>query len=258
MQYFDTHAHLGLIVEDAIEQLIVVQEARQASVNRIVSICNSLHDFSRVYENLKSSTNVFHAVGVSPSEVQNPGRNWLQTIEQCVQLPRVVAVGEIGLDYYRKFGDKKSQIELFITQLDLATKLNLPVIIHNREAGRDVLEILRDRLPPRGGVLHCYSEDAAYAKEARKLNLYFSFAGNLTYKNARNLHETVPELPLDRILIESESPFMVPTGQKGKRNMPKYLPETAQFLAKMLDMEQEAIAAQLWENANRFFNLPNE
>jgi TatD DNase family protein len=257
MQYFDTHAHLGLIVEDPIEQLIVIQEARQASVNRVVSICNSLHDFAKVYENLKSTEAVYHAVGVSPSEVQNPGRNWLQTIEQSVQLPRVVAIGEIGLDYYRKFGDKKSQIELFITQLDLAAKLNMPVIIHNRDAGHDVLEILRDRLPPRGGVLHCYSEDAAYAQEAQKLNLYFSFAGNLTYKNARNLHETIVELPLDRILIESESPFMVPSGQKGKRNMPKYLPETALYLAKMLDMEPEAMATQLWENANRFFGLPN-
>ncbi|MCL2043926.1 MAG: TatD family hydrolase [Treponema sp.] len=258
MQYFDTHAHLGLIIDDPIEQLIVIQEARQASVNRVVSICNSLHDFTRVYENLKSTTSVYHAVGVSPSEVQNPGRNWQQTIEQGVHLPRVVAIGEIGLDYFRKFGDKKSQIELFITQLDLATKLNMPVIIHNRDAGHDVLDILRDRLPPKGGVLHCYSEDAAYAREAQKLNLYFSFAGNLTYKNARNLHETIPELPLDRILIESESPFMVPSGQKGKRNMPKYLPETALYLAKMLEMEPEAITAQLWKNSNRFFGLPND
>jgi len=249
---------LGLIIDDPIEQLIVIQEARQVSVNRIVSICNSLNDFGRVYENIKSTDSVFHAVGVSPSEVQNPGKNWLQTIEQGAQLPRVVAIGEIGLDYYRKFGDKKSQIELFISQLDLAAKLNMPVIIHNRDAGHDVLEILRDRLPPRGGVLHCYSEDAAYAKEARKLNLYFSFAGNLTYKNARNLHETVPEVPIDRILIESESPFMVPTGQKGKRNMPKYLPETCLCLAKMLNKDPEATSAQLWENANRFFGLPNE
>ena len=119
MQYFDTHAHIGLIVDDPIEQLIVIQEARQANVARLVSICNSLHDFSVVYENLKSADNVYHAVGVSPSEVQNPGRDWIQTIEQNVQLPRVVAIGEIGLDYYRKFGNKNSQIELFITQLDL-------------------------------------------------------------------------------------------------------------------------------------------
>ena len=190
--------------------------------------------------------------------MQNPGKDWLTHIEQSVQYERVVAIGEIGLDYYRKFGNKKSQIELFITQLDLANKLNLPVIIHNRDAGHDVLDILHDRLPGRGGVLHCYSEDAAYAEKALDLNLYFSFAGNLTYKNAKNLHETISVLPLDRILIESESPFMVPADYRGKRNMPKYLSLTARYMANMLDMEEDALAAQLWENSNKFFGLPNE
>jgi TatD DNase family protein len=255
MQYFDTHAHIGLICEDPIEQLIVIQEARQASVNRIISICNSLIDFVRIYDNLKSAANVYHAVGVSPSEVQNPGKNWIQTIEQNAKNPRVVAIGEIGLDYYRKFGDKKSQIELFITQLDLAAKLNLPVIIHNREAGKDVLDILKDRLPPRGGVLHCYSENAEYAVKALNLNLYFSFAGNLTYRNAKNLHETIDVLPLDRIIIESESPFMVPADHRGKRNMPKYLPITARFLAEMLEMNEEELGNTLWENSNRIFGF---
>jgi len=255
MQYFDTHAHIGLICEDPIEQLMVIQEARQASVSRLVSICNSLIDFVKIYDNLKTAANVYHAVGVSPSEVQNPGRNWIQTIEESVRLPRVVAIGEIGLDYYRKFGDKKSQIELFITQLDLAAKLNLPVIIHNRDAGKDVMDILKDRLPPRGGVLHCYSENAEYAKKALELNLYFSFAGNLTYRNAKNLHETIDVLPVDRILIESESPFMVPADYRGKRNMPKYLPLTARFLSELLDADEEEMANTLWDNANRFFGI---
>jgi TatD DNase family protein len=255
MQHFDTHAHIGLICEDPIEQLIVIQEARQTQVARIISICNSLHDFTGVYENLKSANNVYHSVGVSPSEVQNPGKEWIHTIEQNVRLPRVVAIGEIGLDYYRKFGDKKSQIELFITQLDLAAKLNLPVIIHNRDAGKDVLEILKDRLPPKGGVLHCYSENAEYAKKALNLNLYFSFAGNLTYRNAKNLHETIGVLPLERILVESESPFMVPADYRGKRNMPKYLPTTVRFLAGMVETDEEELAAILWENSNRFFGL---
>jgi TatD DNase family protein len=258
MQYFDTHAHIGLICEDPIEQLMIIQEAKQASVTRLVSICNSLLDFKRVYENLKSAAGVYHAVGVSPSEVQNPGKDWILTIEQSARLKRVVAIGEIGLDYYRKFGDKKSQIELFITQLDLAAKLNLPVIIHNRDAGRDVLDILKDRLPPRGGILHCYSEDAEYARKALDLNLFFSFAGNLTYRNAKNLHETIEVLPIERILIESESPFMVPADYRGRRNMPKYLPLTARFLAEMLDMEDEDVSAALWENSNSFFGLPNE
>jgi TatD DNase family protein len=256
MQYFDTHAHIGLIVDDTIDQLIVIEEAKQTSVNRIVSICNSLHDFVKVYDNLRTADNVYHAVGVSPSEVQNRGKDYMQIIERSVKLPRVVAVGEIGLDYFRKFGDKKSQIELFISQLDLANKLNLPVIIHNRDAGHDVLDILRDRLPAKGGVLHCYSENAEYARNALKLNLYFSFAGNLTYRNARNLHETIGVLPLDRILIESESPCRVPAAYRGKRNMPKYLPSTAHFLADMLKMDQEALANQLWDISNRFFGFP--
>jgi TatD DNase family protein len=195
-------------------------------------------------------------VGVSPVEVKTPGRDWIQIIEESVRLPHVIAIGEIGLDYMRSSGNKKAQIELFINQLDMAAKFDVPVIIHNRNAGRDVLEVLKDRLPPRGGVLHCYSENAEYAKKALNLNLYFSFAGNLTYKNAKNLHETVEVLPLDRILIESESPFMVPAEHRGKRNMPKYLPITAKCLAAMLNKDEEEVAARLWENSNTFFNLP--
>jgi len=258
MQYFDTHAHLGLVDEDPIKQLLVTREARKAGVTRIVSICNNLIDFARVYNNLKSVLNIYYAVGVSPSEVQKPGKDWINTVRQSAQLPRVVAIGETGLDYYHKFGDRKTQIELFIAQLDLAAKLNLPVVIHNREAGKDVLEILKDRLPQRGGVLHCYSENAEFAKKALNLNLYFSFAGNLTYKNARNLHETIPLIPHDRILIESESPFMVPSEYRGQRNMPKYLPITARRLAFMINKSEEETAAMLWENANRFFGLPDD
>lgn len=258
MQFFDTHAHIGLIYDDPIEQLRVIQEAKQAQVTRIVSICNSLHDFSHVYENLKSVPGVYHAVGVAPSEVNTPGDDWIKSIEEGLSLPNVVALGETGLDYYRKFGDKSSQIELFITQLELAEKHGVPVIIHNRDAGQDVLDILSERIPSAGGVFHCYSEDGAYAKKACDLNMYFSFAGNLTYRNARNLHETVLTVPLDRILIESESPFMVPAEYRGKRNMPAYIPSTAKFLAELLDMDLEKLADQLWENSCRFYNLPTE
>jgi TatD DNase family protein len=255
MRYFDTHAHIGLIYDDPIEQLIVTQEAKQAGVVKIVSICNSLPDFYQVYENLKTASHVFHAIGVSPSEVQNPGKDWIQKIEKDALRERVVAIGEIGLDYYRKFGDKKSQIELFINQLELAQKLDLPVIIHNREAGRDVLDILRDRLPDAGGILHCYSEDAPYAERALELNLCISFAGNLTYRNARNLHETARAVPLDRILIESESPFMVPADYRGKRNMPAYLPSTAKCLAEIRQEEFEAVADAVYANALRVFRI---
>ncbi len=255
MRLFDTHAHIGLINEDPIEQLLIVQEAKQSDVKHIMSICNSLYDFFQVYENLKTATHVYHSIGVSPSEVINPGRDWALQIEEGSQKDRVVALGEIGLDYYRKFGNKDSQIELFIHQLELADQLDLPVIIHNREAGEDVLNILKDKLPRRGGVLHCYSENWEYAQEALKLNLYISFAGNVTYRNARNLHETAKNMPLERMLIETESPFMVPAKYRGKRNRPSYLGATAEFVAELREEPLEEVTETLYNNSLTFFGI---
>ena len=255
MRLFDTHAHIGLINEDPIEQLIVAKEAKQEGVHGILSICNNLHDFFEVYENLRTASNVYFSVGVSPSEVTNPGRDWESKIETGANLDRVVAIGEIGLDYYRKFGDKDSQIELFIRQLELADRLDYPVVIHNREAGSDVLEILQEKLPTRGGVLHCYSEDWNYAQQALDLNLFISFAGNVTYRNARNLHETARNMPLDRMLVETESPFMVPSAHRGKRNKPAYLADTVKFIAELREEPVDEIADVLYNNSLRFFGI---
>ena len=257
MQLFDTHAHIGLIYDDPIEQLRVIQQAKQAGVARIVSINNSLHDFEKVYPNLKAIPGIYHAVGVAPSEVTNPGPDYLNKIETYLSYPNVVAVGETGLDYYKQFGDKRSQIELFIAQLEIAQHHNLPVIIHNRDAGKDIYDILRERIPDSGAIFHCYSEDAAYAQKCLDMNVWFSFAGNLTYRNARNLHETIMNIPLDRVLIETESPFMIPAEyRERKRTMPAYLPSTANFLAEMLDMDIEELSAQLWKNSCQVFKLP--
>ena len=252
MQFFDTHAHIGLIHDDPLEQLRVITQAKQAGVTRILSINNSLHDFATVYANLKAISGIYHAVGVAPSEVTTPGDQWIEKLEQNLTLPNVVAVGETGLDYYKQFGDKRSQIELFITQLEIAQKHNLPVVIHNRNAGKDIYDILSERIPDAGAIFHCYSENAD-----AQLNVWFSFAGNVTYRNARNLHETVMMLPLDRILIETESPFMIPAEySEKKRTMPAYLPSTARFLAELLDMDVETLSSQLWKNSATVFRLP--
>ena len=259
MQFFDTHAHIGLIYDDPIEQLRVIQQAKQAGVTRIISINNSLHDFKTVYSTLKSVSGIYHAVGVAPSEIVNPGRDWINVIEESVKLPNVVAIGETGLDYYKQYGDKRTQIEMFITQLELAQKHNLPVIIHNRDAGKDIFDVLCERIPQSGAIFHCYSEDAVYAQKCLDagLNVYFSFAGNLTYRNAHNLHETVLNIPLDRVLIETESPFMIPAEfREKKRTMPAYLPSTARYLAEMLEKPLEDVADQLWKNSCKVFKLP--
>jgi TatD DNase family protein len=255
MRYFDTHAHIGLITEDPIDQLIVVQEARQEGVQHIVAVSNNLMDFAQVYQNLKSESHIYHSIGISPSSVSQPGDDWEMKIEDGTRLERVIAIGEIGLDYYRKFGDRDSQVELFIRQLELADKLGLPVIIHNRDAGADVLEILRERLPKKGGILHCYSEDYEYAKKALELNLYISFAGNVTYRNARNLQDTAKKIPQDRILIESEAPFMVPAIHRGKRNKPSFINETAGFIAQLREITVEELTEALYANSLRIFGL---
>jgi len=144
---------------------------------------------------------------------------------------------------------------VFIQQLELAERVNLPVIIHNREAGRDLLEILQDKLPTRGGVLHCYSEDWEFAQKALELNLYISFAGNVTYRNARQLQETAAQMPLDRMVIESESPFMVPAEFRSKRNKPSYLISTLDYIAQIRDMDIEELGEVLFQNSLRLFGL---
>lgn len=255
MKFFDTHCHIALIHEDPIEQLIVIQEATQASVAKIVSICNNINDFTEIYNNLATATNVYYGVGVSPTEVKNIPHDWEYKLESALKLPRVIAIGETGLDYHKERGSKSQQVELFIRHLELAQKFNLPAIIHNREAGEDVLDILKSKMPSKGVVFHCYSEDVNYAKEALDLNCYFSFAGNLTFQKARKLHETVAMLPLSRILVESEAPFMTPARYLNKRNKPAYIGETVNYIAKIKNQDVEEVANILYQNALGFFNI---
>ncbi len=257
MKLLDSHAHLGLISEDPIEQLLAAREAKHRGVERIVSISGGIDDFMQVYNNLKVATHVYHVTGISPAEVTRYKSGSEEEISKFAQLERVVAIGETGLDYFRKYGNKKDQIELFIRQLHLADKLGLPVVIHNRGAGEDVLDILRQEIPGKGAVLHCYSEDWNYAKRVLDMPVYISFAGNITYKNAHNLHETASQMPLERMLIESESPFMSPASQRGKRNRPAYLGEVAEFIATLRDESADEIAAATYANGCKFFQLPD-
>lgn len=220
-----------------------------------MSISSNLRDFSTTHDNLRSLSHIHYGVGIAPSEVGSLSGDWEALVEDCAARERVVAIGEIGLDYFRKYGDRDSQVELFVRQLEMAERLRLPVVIHNRDAGADTLQILRDKLPSRGGVLHCYSEDSNYARRALELNLFISFAGNVTYRNSRNLHDAMKQIPLERMLIETESPFMVPSAHRGKRNRPAYIADTAHFIAQQRSMEVEDLAEVLYQNSLDFFAL---
>ena len=255
MKLFDSHAHVGLISDDPIEQLLATKEALHKGVAKIISINGNYDDFQQIYGNLKTATHVYHAVGLSPAEVTRYKSGWEDQIRACAQKERVVAIGETGLDYFRKYGNKHDQVELFIQQLELAKSLDLPVIVHNRGASDDVLDILRQQIPPRGAVLHCYSEDWNYAKRVLDLPVYISFAGNVTYNNARHLHDTAGRVPLDRMLVESESPFMSPASHRGKRNRPSYLGETVNHIASLRAESAEQIAEITYQNGCAFFKI---
>ncbi|CAI8016440.1 Uncharacterized metal-dependent hydrolase YabD [Geodia barretti] len=255
MQLFDTHAHLGLIHDDPIEQLLAVQEAKHAGVHAFVCISNNLIDFADTYEQLSQEPSIYYSAGISPSEVDRLPNGWEARLEELAGRERVVAIGETGLDYYRKYGDRDLQINLFVRQLEIAERVGLPVVIHNRDAGSDLLAVLRDKLPTRGGVLHCYSEGLDFAKRALELNLFISFAGNVTYRSARILQEVAAAIPLERLLIETETPFMVPASRRGERNRPAYLEETARFVADLRDLPADQFADAVFANSQRFFQV---
>lgn len=257
MRLFDTHCHLALLYQDHIEQIRVIDEAKRAGVTKLANISTNLIDFFDSYKNTKNIPNIYHTIGLSPSEVNNPDKDWESKLEEGLSYPNVVGVGEIGLDYYHKYGDRNAQIELFIRQVEIASNFNLPVIIHNRQAGEDMRDILKSKITS-GGIMHCFSEDTDFAKEMIDIGLYISFAGNLTYRNAKNLHKVARDLPIENILIETDSPFLTPHGFRGKRNQPAYLVETLKFLAELKEMDVEEIAEILFQNSLKAFNLSED
>jgi len=255
MKLVDTHCHIALLYQDPIEQIRVIDDAKRAGVEIIINVTTNLPDFFSSYKNIKNIPNIYHTIGLSPAEVSNPGKDWELKLKEGLTYENVVAVGEIGLDYYHKYGDRNSQIEFFITQLEIASYNNLPVVIHNRDAGTDMKDILKSKAPAEGGVMHCFSEDIQFAKEMIDLGFYISFAGNLTYRNAKNLHDVAKKVPIDYLLIETDSPFLTPNSYRGKRNQPAYLVDTFKFLAELRQIDEETLSQKLYENSLKAFRI---
>lgn len=255
MKLFDTHCHLALLYQEPVSQIRAIDEAKREGVQAIVNISTNLFDFYDCYKNTKNVPSVFHTVGLSPSEVMNQGAEWEDKLEEWVNLPGVIAIGEIGLDYFHKYGDKSSQIEFFIRQLEMAEEFNKPVVIHNRQAGSDMREIMKSKIPSSGGIMHCFSEDTEFAKEMIDIGMYISFAGNLTYRNATNLHEVARNIPIENIVIETDSPFLAPHKYRKKRNRPVFLTETAIHLARIKNMDINEMCEILFKNSLDAYKL---
>ncbi len=262
MSLVDTHCHLNFD-QYAADRQQVIDRAGVAGVNRIIIPAVDPQSAREAIALAQAHPQIYAAVGVHPNSTADFTADTLAEITQLqASGSKIVAIGEIGLDYYWDKSPKAQQKSAFEAQLDLARRLELPVIIHNREASEDVIAILEDwaatlpaSLKDRPGVLHSFSAPAEIAQRALAINFYLGFTGPITYKNADNLRRIAATVPLDRILLETDGPFLTPLPHRGKRNEPAYIPLIADRLAGLKQLLPEELGSATTENATRLFQL---
>lgn len=253
----DTHAHLHLQHFDEDRQE-VIQRAVEAGVTKMISIGTDTASSGQSIELAEKYDSVFAAVGIHPTDCAHASDKDFEEIRKLAQHPRVVAIGEIGLDFYWKTVTPEVQRRVFVHQLALAREMDKPVIIHNREAGEAILETLHaENIRELRGVFHCFSEDFDFAQRVLDLGSHISFIGNLTYKKS-TLPDVAARIPLERIMLETDAPFMTPVPHRGKRNEPAYVVHVAEKLAQIKKISVEEIAQATTGNAQRLFGIQSQ
>ena len=249
---FDSHAHYDdeAFAPDREE---VLASLAGAGVEAVMNIGADLESSRAAAELARAHDFIWAAVGVHPHGAADLPEDWLRQLEELAALPKVRAIGEIGFDYHYDAGWKEAQRRAFEEQLRLAARLSLPVVIHDREAHGDTMELLRQYRP--AGVVHCYSGSAEMAKEVLSLGMYIGFTGVVTFKNARRALESAAQVPLDRLLIETDCPYMAPEPHRGRRCDSRLLPYTAQALAQVKGIPVQELLNHTCENARRLFAL---
>jgi len=249
----DSHAHLDDRAFDA-DRAEALERARQAGVSLLLAIGSGdgPPDLEAALRLAEAIPWVYATVGVHPHEASKGDRAALQKLAALCRRPQVLAVGEIGLDYHYDHSPREAQREVFAAQLEIAAQAGKPVVIHTREAWPDTMALLRER-PPRAGIMHCFTGDYEQAREALDLGFHISFAGILTFPKARELRETAARLPLDRLLIETDSPYLAPVPYRGRRNEPAWVVETARALAAARGISMEEVAAATSSNFSGLF-----
>ncbi len=258
----DTHCHLNFHqYSDDLDAII--SRAQEAGVNRVIIPAVDIQTSHEAITLANKYTGIYVAVGVHPNSTVDFDDKTLQEIEKLSNHPKVIAIGEIGLDYYWDKSPKDTQHRAFQAQLDLASTLELPVIIHNREASEDTINILEawaetlpDSLKDRAGVLHSVSAPADIAQRAVESGFYLGFTGPITFKKAEELRQVARQTPTNRILAETDGPFLTPHPYRGKRNEPAYIPYIVERLASLHQITSEDIGRTTTENAERLFHLP--
>jgi TatD DNase family protein len=253
-ELIDTHCHLDM-EPLAGDVDAVLKRAADANVVNIINIGSDRDGNVKGLEISRKYPNVFSSVGIHPHDAKTLDDALLCEIREWIKWPKVVAVGEIGLDYHYMHSPKEAQIEAFKKQLAVARDSGLPVIIHSREAQDDTMKILREEAAGMEGVLHCYSGDIKNAEEAMKLGFYISIAGTVTFKKADMLRTVAKYIPDERLLIETDAPFLSPEPKRGKRNEPAFIKYTAEAIAKIRGVTLEDLARITTLNAKTLFKI---
>lgn len=258
MELIDSHAHLDFAQFD-VDRAEMLERARQAGVASVLAIGSGPgpEKLDAALPFAEQHAWIYASVGIHPHEARLAGEPHFAALERLALHPRVIAWGEIGLDYYYNHSPRDVQQRVFRRQLAEARAAKLPVIIHCRDAWADCLGILAGewRSAGLGGILHCFSGTLEEARQGIEMGFLVSFAGNVSYPKARNLRDVARELPLASLLIETDAPFLAPQPYRGKRNEPAYIGEVARTLANVRDLAVDEIAAATTANFRRFFRL---
>jgi TatD DNase family protein len=253
----DSHSHLKLMDYKTLESDMdsILQAACENGIEHILNVCTRLIDFSTLLKIAEKYKNISLSLGLHPNEPVDRE----PTVSEMLALisPKIVAIGETGLDYFRSEGNLNWQQQRFRTHIEVAKQSRKPLIVHTRQAKKDTLKILKEEgARDIGGVMHCFTEDWETAKCALDINFYISFSGIVTFKNATDLQEIAKKLPLDRMLIETDSPYLAPMPHRGKMNQPAYVKHVAEFLAELRGISFETLAEKTTQNFYTLFN-PN-
>jgi TatD DNase family protein len=256
--FIDTHAHLFYpnFSEDIDE---VIERAKSSEIDYIIVPATDIETAKQTLALADKYEMIYAQVGVHPHETKDWTNNNLKVIEELAQHPKVVAIGEIGLDYYYDFSPKEKQIEAFRAQIELALKLDLPVVVHNRESDEDIMQIVREYCSSGlRGQFHCFNGSLSDARDLIRMKHFISFTGNITFKKADLLQDTLSNIRLHYIMLETDSPFMTPVPYRGKRNEPSYVKYIAQQIAELHKIPVEEVARITSINAFRLFGIGAE
>ena len=255
MMLIDSHAHLEMPdFKRDLEQ--VIQRAKESGVGYIFTVGTEKNDWKRALEIADSHPSIYAILGVHPHNAKEIDDETYRELKEHCRNGKVKAYGEIGLDFFRNLSPRDIQLKRFREQIGLAKELGLPIVVHDREAHRETLEILKsEKAEECGGIIHCFSGDYEMARACMDMGFYISIPGSITFKNAEGFREIVNRIPLESLLVETDAPFLTPEPFRGKRNEPSYVRYTAQKVAGIKKISFEKVTEVTTENALRVYRL---